>query len=73
VLGPESDGQYVVNKGLQAGDQIIVEGFQKIRPGAPVQTMPWKGDKSAAAPAPDAAPAQEPAAAAEPNEAKSSE
>lgn len=74
VLGPESDGQYVVENGLQAGDQIIVEGFQKIRPGAPVQTMPWKqGNKSAAAPAPDAAPAQEPAAAAEPNEAKSSE
>lgn len=73
VLGPEHDGQYVVNKGLQAGDQIIVEGFQKIRPGAPVQTIPWKGDKPAAAPASDATPAQQPAAAAEPNEAKSSE
>jgi membrane fusion protein (multidrug efflux system) len=73
VLGPESDGQYVVENGLQAGDQIIVEGFQKIRPGAPVQTIPWKGNKSAAAPASDAAPAQEPTAAAEPNEAKSSE
>ena len=73
VLGPEHDGQYVVNKGLQAGDQIIVEGFQKIRPGAPVQTIPWKGEKPAAAPASDATPAQQPAAAAEPNEAKSSE
>ncbi|MDV2114680.1 efflux RND transporter periplasmic adaptor subunit [Alcaligenes faecalis] len=73
VLGAESNGQYVVNQGLQAGDQIIVEGFQKIRPGAPVQTMPWKGNKPAAAPAPDAAPAQEPAAVVEPNEAKPSE
>ncbi|MCX5463393.1 efflux RND transporter periplasmic adaptor subunit [Alcaligenes parafaecalis] len=71
VLGPESHGQYVVNKGVQAGDQIIVEGFQKIRPGAPVQTIPWKGNKPAGADA-AAAPAQEPAAA-EPTEAKSSE
>ena len=72
VLGPESKGQYVVNKGLQAGDQIIVEGFQKIRPGAPVQTSPWKGGRNgAAAESPAASPAQEPAA--EPTEAKSSE
>ncbi|HCA18125.1 MAG TPA: efflux transporter periplasmic adaptor subunit [Alcaligenes faecalis] len=73
VLGPESHGQYVVNKGLQAGDQIVVEGFQKIRPGAPVQTIPWKGKQPAGASDAAAAPAQEPAAAAEPTEAKSSE
>lgn len=36
------DGTYgnawIVRSGLQAGDQIIVEGLQKIQPGMPVQT-----------------------------------
>ncbi|MCC2595498.1 efflux RND transporter periplasmic adaptor subunit [Pusillimonas sp. MFBS29] len=36
------DGQTLITKGLKAGDQVVVEGFQKIRPGAPVQAMPWK-------------------------------
>lgn len=72
VLGPENDGQYVVNKGLQAGDQVIVEGFQKIHPGASVQVTPWKDNKPAAASEPASAPAQAPAAA-EPSDAKSSE
>ncbi|TAN30698.1 MAG: efflux RND transporter periplasmic adaptor subunit [Castellaniella sp.] len=41
-LGPRAGQGYIVSQGLQAGDQIVVEGFQKIRPGAPVQPMPWK-------------------------------
>lgn len=45
-LGPRSGGGYVVYKGVQAGDQLIVAGFQKIRPGAPVQPMPWKDPAS---------------------------
>lgn len=36
------DGQTMITKGLAAGDQVVVEGFQKIRPGAPVQPVPWK-------------------------------
>src|SRR5690554_2291954 len=36
-VGPEIDGKALVYKGLNAGDVVIVEGFQKIRPGAPVQ------------------------------------
>jgi len=32
----------VVTQGLNAGDVVIVEGFQKIRPGAPVQAVPWQ-------------------------------
>ena len=78
-LGGENKGQYIVNQGLQAGDQVVVEGFQKIRPGAPVQPIPWKGDKKAdgaaqgqAAGGAPAQPAAEPAPAAQ-NEAKSSE
>jgi membrane fusion protein (multidrug efflux system) len=41
-LGNEYDDQVIVTQGLQAGDQVIVAGFQKIRPGAPVQTRPWQ-------------------------------
>lgn len=41
-LGSQVKGQWIVTKGLQPGDEVIVEGFQKIRPGAPVQAMPWK-------------------------------
>ena len=31
---------WLVTAGLQAGDQLIVEGLQKIRPGAAVQAVP---------------------------------
>ncbi len=41
-IGPRSGPGYIIYQGLQAGDQVVVEGFQKIRPGAPVQAMPWK-------------------------------
>lgn len=46
-VGPRFNGGYIVYKGLSAGDQVVVEGFQKIRPGAPVQAMPWKGTPGA--------------------------
>lgn len=36
--------RWVVEEGLKAGDKIVVEGFQKIRPGAPVTAQPWKTD-----------------------------
>lgn len=45
--GAAQDGKWIVNKGLKAGDQVIVEGLQKVKPGASVKPMPW----SAAAPA----------------------
>lgn len=35
------DGLQVITEGIQAGDQVIVEGFQKIRPGATVAPEPW--------------------------------
>ncbi len=41
AIGPEIDGKALIYKGLNPGDVVIVEGFQKIRPGAPVQPMPW--------------------------------
>ena len=35
-LGPSEDGQRIVRSGLQAGEKIIVNGMQRIRPGMPV-------------------------------------
>jgi membrane fusion protein (multidrug efflux system) len=42
AVGASQNGQWVVLDGLQAGEQVIVEGFQKMMvPGAPVKPMPW--------------------------------
>ncbi|MDB5525354.1 MAG: efflux transporter periplasmic adaptor subunit [Rhizobium sp.] len=42
--------RWVISKGLQPGEKVIVEGFQKIRPGAKVDPSEWKAatDKTAA-------------------------
>ncbi|MGB3817727.1 efflux RND transporter periplasmic adaptor subunit [Achromobacter pulmonis] len=56
--------KWIITSGLKAGDVVVVEGFQKIRPGAPVQASPW--NKSGAAPAADGQPAQPGAKPAEP-------
>lgn len=37
--------KWVVNEGLQPGDRVIVEGLQKVRPGAPVTPVPWQESK----------------------------
>jgi membrane fusion protein (multidrug efflux system) len=49
--------QWVVLDGLAAGDQVVVEGFQKIRPNAVVKPVPWQTAASAAPTAAPAAPA----------------
>jgi len=48
--------EWIVTSGLKAGDVVVVEGFQKIRPGAPVQASEWKKGGQAA-PQPGAQPA----------------
>jgi RND family efflux transporter MFP subunit len=35
-LGPLVDGQRVIRSGLQAGDEIVVNGLERVRPGMPV-------------------------------------
>lgn len=35
-LGPAIDGLRVVREGLQAGDRVVVNGLQRVRPGMPV-------------------------------------
>lgn len=59
VLGAEVKGQSIVYKGLNPGDVVVVEGFQKIRPGAPVQAIPWK-EKAAREQSPGASSARRP-------------
>jgi membrane fusion protein (multidrug efflux system) len=33
---------WIISEGLKPGDRVIVEGFQKVRPGAVVKPVPWK-------------------------------
>ncbi len=61
--------QWLVDEGLRAGDKVIVEGLQKIRPGIPVSAT----EAAATAPAPaatEAAPAKAAPAATEAAPAK---
>ena len=51
IVGAQ-DGQWVVSSGLKAGEQVIVDGFQKMFvPGAPVKPVPWQPPSAASAPA----------------------
>ena len=36
VVGGEQGKDYIVNEGLEAGDRVMIEGLQKVRPGAEV-------------------------------------
>lgn len=67
TVGNAQNGQWVIEGGLKEGDQVIVDGFQKMMvPGAPVKPVPWTGNAPATgATASGAAPAASaPAAAA---------
>ncbi len=46
------DNQWVVLSGLKPGEQVMVDGFQKLRGNAPVKAVPWQPVKPAAASAP---------------------
>jgi len=61
VADSQQNGQWVITSGLQAGDQVIVSGQQKVKEGAPAKAVPFDpnaaqpqqpGAKPAAAPAP---------------------
>ncbi len=41
-IGGQQNGQWVIMSGLQAGEQVMVDGFQKLRGGAPVKPVPWQ-------------------------------
>ncbi|MEO7391093.1 MAG: efflux RND transporter periplasmic adaptor subunit [Ramlibacter sp.] len=58
-VGGQQQGNWVVLDGLKAGELVVVEGFQKMRPGAPVKPVPWTRPGAA----PPAPPASAPASA----------
>jgi membrane fusion protein (multidrug efflux system) len=52
VTADRAEGDaWIVSAGLKGGERIIVEGFQKAKPGASVNPVPWKGPAPAPAPA----------------------
>jgi membrane fusion protein (multidrug efflux system) len=62
-IGSSQGTNWVVQGGLKPGEQVIVEGFQKMMvPGAPVKPVPWsKGASAPAQAASGAAPTTAPA------------
>ena len=48
-IGGSSQGQWIVLEGLQPGERVVAEGFQKMRPGQPVTPLPWTPGASAPA------------------------
>lgn len=58
TLGAEKDGRYIVQDGLQPGDQVLVAGFQKLMPGATLQPIPWDPNNPEAEPNTQAAPSR---------------
>jgi membrane fusion protein (multidrug efflux system) len=40
--GRTIDNRQVIDDGVKAGEQVVVEGFQKIRPGATFSSAPWQ-------------------------------
>jgi membrane fusion protein (multidrug efflux system) len=56
-VGNAQNGRWVILSGLQAGEQVMVDGFQKVRGAGPVKPVPWQpaGAPGSAASAPVAA------------------
>ncbi|WP_332813991.1 efflux RND transporter periplasmic adaptor subunit [Ramlibacter sp.] len=59
-VGGSQNGQWVILDGLKAGEQVMVDGFQKLQPGNPVKPVPWKDGKPATPAAPAASTASAP-------------
>ena len=41
-IGPAQNGHWIVLEGLTAGEQVMVDGFQKLQGGASVKAVPWQ-------------------------------
>jgi RND family efflux transporter MFP subunit len=42
TVGPRVGPEWVITNGLKAGEQIVVQGMQKVRPGGVVQPKPYQ-------------------------------
>lgn len=51
-IGPAKGTSWVVTSGLKSGEKVMVDGFQKLQPGATVKPVPWQsgGAKPAGSP-----------------------
>lgn len=56
-VGSQQGGLWVILDGLKAGEQVMVDGFQKLRGDAPVKPVPWQAPSSKPAAAAPATPA----------------
>jgi membrane fusion protein, multidrug efflux system len=54
-VGLAQGGQWLVTEGLQAGEQVMVDGFQKLRGPGLVKAVPWSAASASAASAPASA------------------
>lgn len=54
VLGQRAGTDWVVDEGLEAGERIVVEGWQKVRPGTKVSARPASDDSDSVTPVADA-------------------
>ncbi|WP_245445390.1 efflux RND transporter periplasmic adaptor subunit [Agrobacterium rosae] len=50
-LGQALETEWVVEKGLTAGDKVVVDGAQKVQPGGKIKPEPWQPEKTAETPA----------------------
>ena len=55
--GGMAGADFIISEGLKAGEQVIVNGLQKARPGGVVKPVPWKPDAPLLGPLPGATPA----------------
>jgi membrane fusion protein (multidrug efflux system) len=49
--GGAQGSTWIITDGLKAGDRVIVEGFQKVKPGAPVKAVQWNASPANGGPA----------------------
>lgn len=62
VTGEIHNGWYVISSGLKGGENVIIEGQDRIMPEMPVQPMPWQkpGEASVEAPPQESSPTEQP-------------
>ncbi|MEE7459344.1 efflux transporter periplasmic adaptor subunit [Methylorubrum populi] len=45
-VGPVVGGNWLIREGLEGGEKVVVEGFQKIVAGTEVKTIPWRTESA---------------------------
>jgi membrane fusion protein (multidrug efflux system) len=42
-VGERIGGMWIIEEGLKAGETVVAEGMQRVKPGAPVNPKPYAG------------------------------